>query len=563
LKQVAVLGGFDPSRYRVEVRHATAPDGVKVPYWVLFRKDLKRDGSGAAFLNAYGSYGSSSSAGFSSNVFSLVDRGVVYAMAYIRGGGELGKKWHDEGRMLKKKNTFTDFIAVAEHLVASKYTSSDRLAISGGSAGGLLMGAVVNMRPDLFKAVIARVPFVDVIHTMLDETLPLTVAEFEEWGNPRIAEQYHYMKSYSPYDNVAAKAYPAMLVKTSYNDSQVMYWEPAKWVAKLRATRTDRNPLLFHINMDPAGHSGRSGRYDRLREVAFDYAFLLWQLGVEKGEGAPPTMAAVLAATVPADWRPLRLEDTLYLQLPAGRVVIELAPSFAPRHAENIKALVREGYFDGLAIVRVQDNYVTQWGDPDGDDEQKRRKVLKAQRTLPAEFSARFTEAIPFTVLPDKDGYAPVVGFSNGFHAWRDPAEGTAGLAHCYGTVGVGRGNEADSGGGTSLYAVIGHGPRHLDRNITVVGRVVQGMDLLSSLPRGTGNLGFYEKPEQRLRITSVKMAGDVPAPERTALEVMRTDTAAFARLVESRRNRREEWYKRPAGHVELCNVPLPVRPAK
>jgi oligopeptidase B len=283
LKQVAVLGGYDKSRYRVELQHATAPDGVRVPFWMVYRKDLtKRDGSNPALLYAYGSYGASMAATFNSNVFSLVDRGVSYAVAYIRGGGELGKKWHDEGRMLKKKNTFTDFIAVAEKLVETKVTAKERLAISGGSAGGLLMGAVTNMRPDLFKVVVAQVPFVDVINTMLDESLPLTVGEFEEWGNPKVAEHYRYMRSYSPYDNVEAKAYPIMLVKSSYNDSQVMYWEPAKYVAKLRALKTDRNPLVFHINMDPAGHGGKSGRYDRMRETAFDYAFLLWQLGVER-----------------------------------------------------------------------------------------------------------------------------------------------------------------------------------------------------------------------------------------------------------------------------------------
>jgi oligopeptidase B len=282
LKQVAVLGGYDPSRYKVEVTKAPAPDGTAVPVWLLYRKDLKRDGTSPALLYAYGSYGSSNSAGFSSNVFSLVDRGVVYALAYIRGGGELGKKWHDQGRMMNKKNTFTDFIAAAEHLVAQKYTSKDRLAIMGGSAGGLLMGAVTNMRPDLFKVVVSYVPFVDVITTMLDDSLPLTVGEFEEWGNPKKEAEYRYMKSYSPYDNLAARAYPTMMVKSSYNDSQVMYWEPAKYVARLRALKTDANPLIFHINMDPAGHGGKSGRYDRLRETAYDYAFLLWQLGVEK-----------------------------------------------------------------------------------------------------------------------------------------------------------------------------------------------------------------------------------------------------------------------------------------
>ena len=281
-KQVTVPGGYDSTRYRVEVTAAVASDGTRVPMWLLSRKDLARDGTRPALLYAYGSYGSSSSAPFNSSIFSLVDRGVVYAVAYIRGGGELGKKWHDQGRMFNKKNTFTDFIAAAEHLVAEKYAAPDKVAIMGGSAGGLLMGAVANMRPELFRVVMSYVPFVDVVTTMLDESLPLTVGEFEEWGNPRKEAEYRYMKSYSPYDNLAARAYPAMLVKSSYNDSQVMYWEPAKYVARMRALKTDANPLIFHINMDPAGHGGRSGRYDRLRETAFDYAFLLRELGVEK-----------------------------------------------------------------------------------------------------------------------------------------------------------------------------------------------------------------------------------------------------------------------------------------
>ena len=298
LKQTAVLGGYDPSRYAVEVTWATAQDGVKVPMWLLYRKGMARDGSSPALLGAYGSYGASGAAFFNSNVFSLVDRGVIYAYAYIRGGGELGKKWHDDGRMLHKMNTFTDFIAAAEHLVKSGYTKPDRLAITGGSAGGLLMGAVTNMRPDLFAVVISHVPFVDVINTMLDPTLPLTVAEFEEWGNPKIEEQYRYMRQYSPYENIAAKPYPTVLVKTSYNDSQVMYWEPAKYVARLRATKTDDNPLLLHINMDPAGHGGKSGRYNRLREIAFDYSFALWQLGVEDVDEPQPAKVVTPEPTV-------------------------------------------------------------------------------------------------------------------------------------------------------------------------------------------------------------------------------------------------------------------------
>jgi len=281
LKQYEVLGGYDSSRYTSERRYATAADGTKVPISVVYKKGFVADGKAPLLLTAYGSYGAPSDAEFNSNRVSLLDRGVVFAVGHIRGGGDLGKTWHDAGRMLNKKNTFTDFIACADALVADKYTSKDRLVIEGGSAGGLLMGAVTNMRPDLFKAVVARVPFVDVINTMLDESLPLTVGEFEEWGNPKIPEQYAYMKSYSPYDNLEAKAYPAMLVKTSLDDSQVMYWEPAKYVAKMRTLKTDQNPLIFKINM-AGGHGGSSGRYDRLKETAFDYAFVLREVGIEK-----------------------------------------------------------------------------------------------------------------------------------------------------------------------------------------------------------------------------------------------------------------------------------------
>ena len=280
LKRTEVLGGYDPDRYHAERLYATAPDGAKIPMSLVYRKGIEKNGKNPALLYGYGSYGIPMFATFNSNRVSLLDRGFVFAIAHIRGGGEMGKKWHDQGKMMSKKNTFRDFIGCAEALIAGGYTSKDRLVIEGGSAGGLLMGVVVNMRPDLFKAVVNHVPFVDVINTMLDESLPLTVGEFEEWGNPKIPEQYAYIKSYSPYDNIASKDYPGMLVKTSFDDSQVMYWEPAKYVARLRATKTDKNPLLFKINM-AGGHGGSSGRYDKLRETAFDYAFIFSTLGIE------------------------------------------------------------------------------------------------------------------------------------------------------------------------------------------------------------------------------------------------------------------------------------------
>ena len=277
-KRTEVLGGYDPARYRSERVYARAPDGARIPISMVARVDTPRDGTSPMLLAGYGAYGIAYPAGFASTRLSLLDRGVSFAIAHIRGGGELGKRWHDAGRMLAKRNTFIDFIAAAEFLIRAGYTAADRLVIDGGSAGGLLVGAVINMRPELFQAAVLRVPFVDVINTMLDESLPLTVGEFEEWGNPKIREQYESMKSYCPYSNVAPRRYPAILVRTSLNDSQVMYWEPAKYVAKLRAESATDTLVLFKIDMD-AGHGGPSGRYHALREAAFDYAFVLTRLG--------------------------------------------------------------------------------------------------------------------------------------------------------------------------------------------------------------------------------------------------------------------------------------------
>jgi len=269
----------------------------------------------------------------------------------------------------------------------------------------------------------------------------------------------------------------------------------------------------------------------------------------------PPTVADVLAQSKSSDWVPLDPQNTLYVQLPSGRVVIELAPRFAPHHVESIKALARAGYFDGLAIDRVQDNFVAQWGDPE------HVKPIPTPATLAAEFVTSSRD-LPFTLLPDPDTYASIVGFSSDFPAAREPKTERAWLVHCYGMVGVGRDNDVDSGNGTELYVVIGHSPRQLDRNVTLVGRVVQGMELLSSLPRGTGAMGFYQSRSERVPLKSVRVAADVPEAQRTALEVMRTDTQSFADLIEARRNRRDPWYKVPAGRIDVCNVPLPVRAA-
>ena len=273
------------------------------------------------------------------------------------------------------------------------------------------------------------------------------------------------------------------------------------------------------------------------------------------------TMQDVLDASTPDDWRTLEPANTLYLELASGRVVIELAPQFAPAHVQNIRTLARAGYFDGLSINRSQDNFVVQWGDAEGEDPAKARSMGEAKAKLPAEFS-RPAEGLAFTALPDADGWAPEVGFVQGFPAARDPKAGLAWLAHCYGTVGAGRANAADSSTGNQLYVVIGQSPRQLDRNITTVGRVVQGMEHLSVLPRGTGPLGFYDQAAQRVPIRAIRLASEVPDAERSRLEVFRTDRPAFADLVEARRNRREDRYVHPAGHIDLCNVPLPVREA-
>lgn len=270
---------------------------------------------------------------------------------------------------------------------------------------------------------------------------------------------------------------------------------------------------------------------------------------------APRTMAEVLAASTAADWRVPDPENTLYLELDSGRVVIELAPRFAPEHAANLRQLARAGYFDGLAVIRSQDNFVVQWGDPGGE-----RPLGEARATLPPEFTVAVSPGLPFVRLPDPDGYAAEAGFSDGFPAARDPRAGEAWLAHCYGMVGAGRGNEVDSGNGSELYVVIGHAPRQLDRNIALVGRVLSGMERLAVLPRGSGPLGFYEQPSQHVPIRSVRVAADVAPEARSRLEVLRTDSATFTALVEARRNRRDDWYKVPAGHIDLCNVPIPVR---
>jgi oligopeptidase B len=279
LKQQEVLGGFDPENYQAERLFATAADGVKIPISVVYRKGMEKNGSNPLLEYGYGSYGATEDPYFDSSILSLLDRGFIYALAHIRGGSDMGRAWYEDGKLLKKKNTFTDFIACAEYLIAAKYTRPEKLFASGASAGGLLMGAVVNLRPDLFRGVIAGVPYVDVITTMLDPSIPLTAQEFDEWGNPNTREYYDYMLSYSPYDNVEAKDYPAMLVTTGLHDSQVQYWEPAKWVAKLRSLKTDKNLLLLHTNMD-AGHGGQSGRFRRHRDTALEFAFLLNLAGI-------------------------------------------------------------------------------------------------------------------------------------------------------------------------------------------------------------------------------------------------------------------------------------------
>jgi len=353
LKKTEVPGGYDPSRYRSERLWATAADGTKVPVSVVARADVPRDGTAPLYLTGYGSYGAPGFAYWNPALPSLLDRGVVFAMAHVRGGGDLGKRWHDAGRMKSKKNTFTDFVACAEALVAAKVAAKDRVAIQGASAGGLLIGAVLNLRPDLFRAAILGVPFVDVINTMLDETLPLTVGEFEEWGNPKKKDEYLYMRSYSPYENLKKGAYPSILVKTSFNDSQVMYWEPAKWVAKLRTLKTDANPLLLKTNM-AGGHGGSSGRYDRLKETAFDQAFVLTQLGVPD-----------LPNAVPAPARPVHTYSIVARDAATGQLGVAVQShwfsvgALVPWAEAGVGAVATQSFVDptygplGLALMRA------------------------------------------------------------------------------------------------------------------------------------------------------------------------------------------------------------------
>lgn len=281
LKEQEVPSGFNPDDYTVERIWATAPDGVEIPMAIVYKKELKKDGSNPALIYSYGSYGISSDVYFSTAYYSLIDRGFVFAIAQIRGGSDMGEQWYEDGKLLKKKNTFTDFIACSEKLIADKYTSADKLAAMGGSAGGLLMGAVANMRPDMYQTIVAQVPFVDVITTMFDETLPLTTGEYEEWGNPNEEEYYNYIKSYSPYDNVKEQDYPNFLITGGINDSQVLFHEPSKWAAKLRKFKTDDNIVLLHMNME-SGHGGATGRYSRIKDVAFEFAFILDRVGIDK-----------------------------------------------------------------------------------------------------------------------------------------------------------------------------------------------------------------------------------------------------------------------------------------
>ncbi|MES2885170.1 MAG: peptidylprolyl isomerase [Pseudomonadota bacterium] len=294
------------------------------------------------------------------------------------------------------------------------------------------------------------------------------------------------------------------------------------------------------------------------RLLACSFAFVAALAQAQAPSEKPRSSAEVLAASSASDWRRIDDENLMMMNLPQGQVLIELAPSFAPRHVANIKTLVREKYFDGLAVMRVQDNYVTQWGDAEA-----KKPIKSAQKTLPAEFFRKLDDALAFTPLGDADAYGSETGFSNGLPTVRDVKKGEAWLAHCYAMVGAGRDNAADSGGGTELYAVIGHAPRHLDRNVTLLGRVVQGIDLLSSLPRGTEALGFYKTKAQRVPISRVRIAADLPAGQRPALEALRTDTPTWAAYVDARRHRREEWFVEPTGHIEVCNVPLPIRIAK
>jgi prolyl oligopeptidase len=545
----------------VEIVDVQVPshDGVKVPMTLIYKKGLQRDGTNPTLLSAYGAYGFSETASFLGGRLAWIERGGVLALANVRGSGVHGHDWYLAGKKATKSNTWKDGVAAAQYLIAQGYASAKTLGIMGTSAGGIFVGRAVTTAPQLFAAAIFDVGVMDAVRA---EDSANGITNISEFGSYRNRKEFPALLEMSTYHQIRdGVAYPGVLLVQGMNDPRVDAWHAGKAAARLQAASSSGKPVLLRLDMQ-AGHGMGSTANQRNAMAADIYSFLLWQMGkvVQKPE---PTQGEIIQQSQPSDWRALDADNTVVMEIQGQTVVMELAPRFAPQHVANIKTLAREGYYTGSAVVRVQDNYVTQWADPADDDKPeskaKQKTLGSALAKLPAEYTTAY-QGLPISRFADADGWAPESGFVDGFPVAADPKANQAWLAHCYGMVGAARASAPDSSTGTSLYTIIGQAPRALDRNITVVGRIVKGMEVLSSLPRGPAPMGFYAAPQQPIPITRARLLADIPAAERPALEVLRTDTATWSALVEASRHARGGWAVHSPLHSNICNRSVPTR---
>ncbi len=526
---------------------------------LIYKKGLQRDGNNPTLLNAYGAYGFSDTASFLGGRLAWIEQGGVLALANVRGSGVRGHDWYLAGKKATKPNTWKDGVAAAQYLIAQGYASSKTLGVMGTSAGGIFVGRTVTTAPQLFAAAIFDVGVMDAVRA---EESANGITNISEFGSYRNAKEFPALLEMSTYHQIKdGVAYPGVLLVQGMNDPRVDAWHAGKAAARLQAASSSGKPILLRLDMQ-AGHGMGSTANQRNSMAADIYSFLLWQMGkvVQKSE---PTQAEIIQQSQPSDWRALDAANTVVMEIQGQTVIMELAPRFAPQHVANIKTLTREGYYTGSAVVRVQDNYVTQWADPADDDKPeskaKQKPLGTALAKLPVEFTVPY-QGLPLARMPDPDGWAPVSGFIDGMPVAADPKANLAWLAHCYGMVGAARSTAPDSSNGTSLYTIIGQGPRALDRNITVVGRIVKGMEVLSSLPRGPAPMGFYVAPQQPIPITQARLLADIPVAERPALEILRTDTATWKALVEASRHARGGWAVHSPLHSNICNRTVPTR---
>ncbi len=545
----------------VEIVDVEVPshDGAKVPMTLIYKKGLQRNGANPTLLNAYGAYGFSETASFLGGRLAWIEQGGVLALANVRGSGVHGHDWYLAGKKATKSNTWKDGVACAQYLIAQGYASPKTLGVMGTSAGGIFVGRTVTTAPQLFAAAIFDVGVMDAVRA---EESANGITNISEFGSYRNAKEFPALVEMSTYHQIKdGVAYPAVLLVQGMNDPRVDAWHAGKAAARLQAASSSGKPVLLRLDMQ-AGHGMGSTANQRNAMAADIYSFLLWQMG-KVAQKPEPTQADIIQQSQPSDWRALDPDNTVVMEIQGQTVVMELAPRFAPQHVANIKTLTREGYYTGSAVVRVQDNYVTQWADPADDDKpeskSKQKPLGSALDKLPAEFTIAY-QGLPISRFTDPDGWAPVSGFVDGFPVAADPKSNVAWLAHCYGMVGAARASAPDSSNGTSLYTIIGQAPRALDRNITVVGRIVKGMEVLSSLPRGPAPMGFYVAPQQPIPITRARLLADIPAAERPALEVLRTDTATWAALVQASRHARGGWAVHSPLHSNICNRSVPTR---